>query len=302
VAISLSPVLPDISLLLPEKRYRAAYMVLPPVVAGYSFALKSKTMKNRRGEHKTGSVLAGLFLLVIGVGAILKQTFLDFPSWVTTWPMILVAVGIFVGLKHGFRGPGWIILIGLGCIFLADKVVPGVNLQPFIWPFVIIALGLVMIFGSGSRKRWLRRHRHWEGMHWGNKYWTGEEATEEWKEPVTSGAGQDDFIDSTAILGNAKKVIFSKDFKGGDITNFFGGTEINCSQADINGRVRMDITQVFGGTKLIVPPHWTIKSSVTSIFGGFEDKRTVSNISQDPGKVLVIDGTSVFGGIEIKSY
>jgi predicted membrane protein len=139
-------------------------------------------------------------------------------------------------------------------------------------------------------------------MHWGNKYWPGEETTEEWKEPVTSGAGQDDFIDSTAILGNAKKVIFSKDFKGGDITNFFGGTEINCSQADINGRVRMDITQVFGGTKLIVPPHWTIKSSVTSIFGGFEDKRTVSNISQDPGKVLVIDGTSVFGGIEIKSY
>ena len=277
-------------------------MVLPPAAVRYSFALKSKTMKNRRGEHKTGSVLAGLFLLVIGVGAILKQTFLDFPSWVTTWPMILVAVGIFVGLKHGFRGPGSIILIGLGCIFLADKIVPGVNLQPFIWPFVIIALGLVMIFGSGSRKRWLREHRHWEGMHWRNKYGHGEQATEEWKEPAASAAEHDDFIDSTAILGNSKKVIFSKDFKGGDITSFFGGTEINCSQADINGRVKMDITQVFGGTRLIVPPHWTIKSSVTSIFGGFEDKRVVSNLNQDPGKVLVIEGTSVFGGIEIKGY
>ena len=81
-----------------------------------------------------------------------------------------------------------------------------------------------------------------------------------------------------------------------------GGTEINCSQAEITGRVKLDITQIFGGTKLIVPAHWTIKSTVTSIFGGFEDKRSPSGINSDPGKVLVLDGTTIFGGIEIKSY
>lgn len=260
-------------------------------------------MKHRRSEHKTGSVLAGLFLLVIGVGAILKQTFLDFPYWVTTWPMILVAVGIFVGLKHGFRGPGWIILIGLGCIFLADKIVPGVNLQPFIWPFVIIAIGLVMIFGSGSRKKWMREYQGWNDKNFEDNSggYMGRTGTE-WRHSADREEKNEDFIDSTAILGSSKKVIFSKNFKGGDITNFFGGTEINCSQADINGKVRMDITQVFGGTKLIVPPHWTIKSSATSIFGGFEDKRPASNSNQDPEKVLVIDGVSIFGGIEIKSY
>ncbi len=284
------------------KKYRIAFIVLSRVVAVFSFVSKSTTMKNRRSEHKTGSVLAGLFLLVIGVGAILKQTFLDFPSWVTTWPMILVAVGIFVGLKHGFRGPGWIILIGLGCIFLADKIVPGVNLQPFIWPFIIIAVGLVMIFGSGSKKKWMRECQGWKDKHFdGNTGITGNTASE-WDTPADTLEKNEDFIDSTAILGSSKKVIFSKNFKGGDITNFFGGTEINCSQADINGKVRMDITQVFGGTKLIVPPHWTIKSSATSIFGGFEDKRPVANSNQDPGKVLVIDGVSIFGGIEIKSY
>jgi predicted membrane protein len=253
-------------------------------------------------ESKTGSVLAGLFLLLIGVGAILKQTFLDFPSWVMTWPMILIAVGVFVGLKHGFRGPGWIILITLGSIFLADKIVPGMNLKPFIWPFIIIALGLAMIFGSGSRKKWLRHNWDWKQKWDEKKAMYAEDKKQEWSEYRGNLRSEDDFIDSTAIFGNSKKVIFSKDFKGGDLTNFFGGTEINCSQADINGKVMMDITQMFGGTKLIVPPHWTIKSSATSIFGGFEDKRSPSATPHDPQKVLVIDGISIFGGIEIKSY
>lgn len=262
-------------------------------------------MRNMKfpNESKTGSVLAGLFLLLIGVAAILKQTVFDFPSWVMSWPMILVGVGIFIGLKHGFRGPGWIILIGVGSIFLIDKIVPGVDVKPYSWPFIIICLGLFMIFGGSARRKWMRENWNWEEKFAEKRRKMG------FHEPVTSGSQEqnnvydhEDFIDSTAILGSTKKVIFSKNFKGGDITNFMGGAEINCTQAEINGKVRLDITQVFGGTKLVVPAHWTIKSTVTSIFGGFEDKRAVSGINPDPEKVLIIDGTSIFGGIEIKSY
>ncbi|MBX2920600.1 MAG: hypothetical protein KF746_00310 [Chitinophagaceae bacterium] len=255
-------------------------------------------------ENKTGTVLAGLFLLVIGVAAILRQTILDFPSWIMSWPMILILVGIFIGLKHGFRGPGWIILIGLGSIFLADKVIPGVNLKPFIWPLVIIAAGLFMIAGAGRRKKWIREH--WELYNDEKKYMgfsnTEEADADTGATQTKSRKGTDELVEITSILGSAKKVIFSKDFQGGDITNFMGGTEINCTQADIKGVVHLDITQIFGGTKLIVPAHWTIKSTATSIFGGFEDKRNIMNIMPDPNKVLTIDGTSIFGGIEIKSY
>jgi len=258
------------------------------------------------GENKTGTVLAGLFLLVIGVIAILRQTILDFPSWIMSWPMILIVVGIFIGLKHGFRGPGWIILIGLGSIFLADKVIPGVNLKPFIWPFVIIAVGIFMIIGGGRRRKWMREHWRWEHNCSEKKTMNFNNPAGQYADIPASDADNkkdsNEFIDSTSILGSAKKVIFSKNFQGGDITNFLGGTEINCSQADINGIVKLDITQFFGGTKLIVPAHWTIKSSATSIFAGFEDKRAITNIVPDPNKVLMIDGTSIFGGIEIKSY
>ena len=80
-----------------------------------------------------------------------------------------------------------------------------------------------------------------------------------------------------------------------------GGSEINLSQADINGTVVIDITQIMGGTKLIVPPNWEIRSNITSVFGNVEDKRQKERI-MNPEKVLVIDGTSLFGGIEIKNY
>lgn len=258
---------------------------------------------NFHRERRTGSVLAGVFLLTIGVFAIVQQTVSDFPSWIMSWPMLLIAIGIFIGLKHGFRGPGWIILIGMGSIFLVDRIVPGANLKPYIWPFLIICAGFFMILGGGRRKRWARDHwRQWNNC---TDKINGGMNSPAGQSPVNSEgeANEDQFIDSTSVLGSTKKVIFSKNFKGGDIINFMGGAEINCSQADIRGVVRLDITQIFGGTKLIIPPHWTVKSTATSIFAGFEDKRNPANtIPSDPGKVLIIDGTSIFGGVEIKSF
>ena len=75
-------------------------------------------------------------------------------------------------------------------------------------------------------------------------------------------------------------------------------------QADINGRVVIELTQVFGGTKLVVPPHWKLQTEeVVSVFGGLDDKRPiVQNSSVDDSKVLVLRGTCIFGGIDIKSY
>lgn len=94
----------------------------------------------------------------------------------------------------------------------------------------------------------------------------------------------------------------NKNFKGGEATSVFGGTELNLMQADINGHVVFELTQIFGGAKLILPAHWEIKSEIVNIFGGVEDKRPVQSVTNDPNKVIVLKGTSIFGGIEIRSY
>ena len=73
-------------------------------------------------------------------------------------------------------------------------------------------------------------------------------------------------------------------------------------QADIKGTASIDITQAFGGMKLVVPPHWNIKSEVVCVFGGIDDKRPISNDTADSNKVLILRGTCIFGGIDIRSY
>jgi hypothetical protein len=111
-----------------------------------------------------------------------------------------------------------------------------------------------------------------------------------------------DFVDATSIFGSTKKNILTKNFRGGDITNIFGGTEINLSQADIQGTAKLDVTTIFGGAELIVPSHWVIKSEAVTIFGGIDDKRSVTTMTETPEKLLIIEGTILFGGIDIKSY
>ena len=111
-----------------------------------------------------------------------------------------------------------------------------------------------------------------------------------------------DFIDTTSIFGSTKKNILSKNFVGGDITNIFGGTELNLTQADIQGKAVIDITTIFGGAELFVPSHWTVKSEIVTIFGGVEDKRSISTIPDTADKVLILKGTVIFGGIDIKNF
>ncbi len=46
----------------------------------------------------------------------------------------------------------------------------------------------------------------------------------------------EDYIDAVTVFGGVKKNILSKNFRGGDVTTFMGGTELNLTHADIQGR------------------------------------------------------------------
>src|SRR5690606_28531460 len=111
-----------------------------------------------------------------------------------------------------------------------------------------------------------------------------------------------DVLNSQAIFCGVQKRVLSKNFFGGKISTFFGETEIDLSQADLGEHAYLDVEVAFGGVKLIVPPHWDLRIDVTNIFAGVEDKRIYPQVTPDPAKVLVIKGTVIFGGLEIKSF
>ncbi len=251
----------------------------------------SNRQEARRFNTARNPRWVGLFLLAIGAVLLAKQLGVLFPDWLFTWPVILIAVGLFIGIKHNFRNPGWLFPILIGTLFLIDDLTPGLHLKNYIWPIIIIAMGLLFIFRP-------KTHRHWQN--WKHDKWQHPSDTAYGNLPASFDAS--DFIDSTSIFSGIKKIVLSKNFKGGDITNFMGGTEVNLTQADIQGIVNIDATNIFGGTKLIVPPTWNVISEVVTIFGGVDDKRQLHGAPLDPTKVIRLDGTCIFGGIEIKSF
>ena len=55
----------------------------------------------------------------------------------------------------------------------------------------------------------------------------------------------------------------------------------------------------------LLPEDWIVKIKVQSFFGGFNDKRNykIKDVnSDDTSPRLIIQGTVIFGGGEIKSY
>lgn len=248
-----------------------------------------------------GRVLTGVVIFFIGVLLLMKTAhIIAFPSWFFSWPMIFIAIGLITGIKHGFRGGIWLVFLALGGIFLANKLDPSLQTERYVWPIVLIAIGLVFILRPRSHQRWHKWRQQQCRDNWGQTTGTQVSAA-----PTEQGPGdfdRRDFIDITAVFGGVKKNVLSKNFKGGDITSFMGGSEIDLTQADFNGTIKIDATNIFGGTKLIVPPTWDVQNDITAIFGGVDDKRQVAGVTMDPNKTLVLDGTCMFGGVEIRSY
>ncbi len=191
-----------------------------------------------------------------------------------SWPFFFLVIGIFLTLNTNKKLLGGI-LSGLGTIFLIPKIFPNVDYNgTIILAIIFIALGLYIIL---NRKE---------------------------KDKITLDQERKDFIDDVSIFGGGNKIITSDNFKGGNITAVFGGSEINLKGCKLSeGTNVIDVLCVFGGTTLIVPQDWNVILNVTPIFGGFSNKLIKDpNAVTDQNKILIIKGLVVFGGGEIKSY
>jgi predicted membrane protein len=235
-------------------------------------------------NHNKGKREAGLIVVAVGILLLLKTSGVLLPAWLFSWQMLLITIGAYIGFRHSFRSNTWWIMISIGVVFLIDDFFYEMSIKQFFWPILIIAIGLAMIFG--------RRKKRWDGTDWKENY----------KHYETVDYESSDRLDSVAIFGSVRKNIVSKDFKGGEMVSVFGGSELNLSQAEIKGHVTMELVNIMGGTKLIIPANWELRTEIVSIFGGIEDKRPQQSVVPNGENVLILRGTSLFGGIDIKSF
>ena len=87
-------------------------------------------------------------------------------------------------------------------------------------------------------------------------------------------------------------------FTGTSVTAVFGGVELDLRNAIIEEDVVINASAIFGGIDIYVPTNVKVKTKSMPIFGGVNNK---ANISPDEKKhTIYINGTAIFGGIEIK--
>ena len=77
-------------------------------------------MENKMNEkgRQENRVFGGLILIVVGAALLLRNAGFPLPYWLFSWPVILILVCVYSGVKHKFANNTWIILVAIGSFFL----------------------------------------------------------------------------------------------------------------------------------------------------------------------------------------
>jgi len=237
-------------------------------------------------ENKTSAsrMIIGLIFLFLGVVFLLDNlniTDLNLPGYLISFPSLLIIAGIISMLNSRRKGFG-LSLIFIGAIWMATKFIDGVSFGDVVIPLILLFVGLNIMFRSKLKPE----HPNMDWFH------------------AKKSKVEKDKIDDMAIFGGGEKYFVSENFQGGNITAIFGGSEINLTDCKLApGENIIDLRLLFGGTTIFVPRDWNIIVDVVPIFGGFSTKnRKYISEPVTPDRSLIIKGTIIFGGGEVKSF
>ena len=280
-------------------------------------------MNNFAKPRNDGSIAFGVIILGIGLVLLFRKFGLYIPDWVLTWPMILIAVGTYTLISQQFKSFFGSVVIFIGVYFLLKREFDlDLGLDQFIWPVGLIALGIYLILHKKQENKALEEVRkNWESSRKKKTEASSSEkiesaevvddATPSQEEPTkapdsgfvrATGTAFMDRINESVIFSGVNRKLMTKDFQGGKATVIFGGLDLDLTQVDFTGVVTLDLEVGFGGVKLLVPPHWDVRTEVSNIAAGLEDKRMFREGGVDTNKVLILKGTLLFSGLEIKSF
>lgn len=227
-------------------------------------------MSTEKKSWFDAKILIGLFIMIVGLLILLENLgYIHHVNIWQYWPVILILIGIGQLAKPSpYRNyiSGLLFLI-VGTVFLGD------NLDIFyfnigdIWPIFLILVGVAIL-----------KHAIWK------------------HKPEESDV---DFIDMNFILSGGEFNFASKKLTGGKLTAFMGGGEIDLRDAVMDGdEAIIDVFAFWGGIELRVPKNWRVVVHATPFMGGVESKVSAS---EEANKTLIIKGTAIMGGVEIKN-
>lgn len=252
--------------------------------------IEQQIIKWHKGQ-KRARIASGIFIILFGTLFLLHRLKFHIAPYLFSWQMIIIAVGIVALIRHKFKKLFGYIIISVGLLFLLQSWYPDSINKDIILPIAVILIGLAIIFKK-------RNHRFRNKRRFTPEEWRKLHDTARYGDPTS-----DDYLDCVNFFGGLKKNVTSQSFKGADLVTICGGTDLNLTNANFEDKVVLDISCVFAGTTLSIPNNWQINSDITTVFGGIEDKRPIDLVENSENKkVVVLQGTCFFGGIEINSF
>lgn len=214
-------------------------------------------------------VITGLIIVIIGVALFLSNlNVLSFGDLVGDWwPLLIVLAGVIIFINNT-RSYLWALLVVVFGIMLQLNHLDIISVSPWqlIWPVVIVVIGLSIVL---SRKGAVVK------------------------------ADKAERQDVTAILSGSDQKNSSSNFKGSKITAVMGGAQLDLRKATINKEATIEVFAFWGGIEILVPKNVLVKSQITNIIGGTDDKAEAPVSTDAP--VLNIVGDVIMAGVEIKS-
>jgi predicted membrane protein len=220
-------------------------------------------------------------LLVVGIGIIFLGCLLALDSLtivtfgfrvIRLWPIIIAALGIVKLVESKWRDlSGWIITAA-GVLLLVHSVY-GYSLKRLIWPAILIIVGIFIVLSAIKRNR---------------------RVPPDLQKSV-------DFTEGTAILSAYSQKPSGGLFNGGAITAIFGGFDLDLRRTTMKHEsARIDVFILFGGGEIIIPEDWEVSVHASAIGGAVDNKRASLPVTEAPRPKLLITGTVLFGGVEVK--
>jgi predicted membrane protein len=240
----------------------------------------------RGGSLMTPRLIVGLAIALFGVVLVFDRLGLAMADQVLRfWPAVIIAVGALIFSKSRNVGGGvnGVIVMVIGAWLLMNTLgIVRVRFWELFWPMVLIAIGTVLVTQT------LRRRTR-----------------------DAAGIDAENTVTIYAVLSGAKHASAAPRFRGGEITLFMGGGQVDLRQATIprGEEAVIDVFAVMGGCEIIVPPAWEVATPLVPVMGSVEDKRLAplvvtgaeGSLGAGAPPRLVLRGMVMMGGIVIKS-
>ena len=227
-----------------------------------------------RAFRLTPQLIFGVFVIAIGVLFTLDNLGIAHAeSYLRFWPVVLIAIGLVKMWQSretasgGFAGLLFT-LVGTW-LLLEETAVVRVSFWE-LWPLLLVFFGAYLV---------------WQGM-------AGS--------PRRAPTGDSNaLVSAIAVLGGVARGNNSRHFKGGDLTAFMGGCELDLRHAAIDGEAVIEVMAMWGGIEIRVPEDWTVISRVVPVMAGFEDKTRPPQGATNHR--LIIRGVIIMAGVEVKN-